>query len=145
MARIERSIEAKAPVEKIWAFMTDLEKWPTFMKGIRKVEYLTEKRGGIGAKTHFVVESSGQQIEWEADFTEWVEKKKVAWRSTSGLKNNGYWSLEPTEIGTRVTFVMDYELPGSILGKIIDKLKVEKDFTKSVEESMEAAKRILEA
>lgn len=143
MARIERSIEAKAPVEKVWAFMSDLEKWPTFMKDIKKVEYLTEKRSGIGAKTHFVVESSGQQIEWEADFTEWVEKK-VAWRSTSGLKNNGYRSLEPTQIGTRITFMMDYELPDWVLGKIIDRLKVEKDFTKSVDESMEAAKRILE-
>jgi hypothetical protein len=39
---------------------------------------------------------------------------------------------------------MDYELPGSVLGKIIDRLKVEKDFTKSVDESLEAAKRILE-
>ena len=78
MAKIERSIEVKAPVEKVWSFMTDLEKWPTFMKDIKKVEYVTDKRGCVGAKTNFVVESSGQQIEWEADFVEWAEKSGMA-------------------------------------------------------------------
>jgi len=51
----------------------------------------------------------------------------------------------PTEAGTKITFMMDYELPGSILGKIIDKLKVEKDLTHSLEESLEAGKKILES
>jgi len=70
MARIERSIEVKAPVKKVWDFMTDLEKWPTFMKNIKRIEYLSEKRSDVGAKTHFSVESGGQKVEWKAETTE---------------------------------------------------------------------------
>lgn len=60
------------------------------------------------------------------------------------MKNNCNWLLEPIETGTKVTLVMDYELPYSIIGKIIDKLKVEKEFTKQVDEGLEAAKKIIE-
>ena len=145
MARIERSIEAKAPIKKVWAFMINFENYPSFFKGLKKLEYITEQRSGVGAKTHWVMESGGQEIEWEAEITEWVENKKMAWRSTSGMKNNGYWSIEPTEAGTKLTLMMEYELPGSILGKIIDKLKVEREFTEKIDESLEAGKKILES
>lgn len=48
------------------------------------------------------------------------------------------------EKGTKVSLMMDYELPYSILGMIIDKLKVEKEFTSVIDEALESAKQILE-
>jgi uncharacterized membrane protein len=145
LARIEKSIEIKAPIEKVWAFLTDFEKYPSFMKGVKKIEYLTEKHSGIGVKTHWVMESSGQEIEWDGECAEWVENKKMSWHSTSGMKFSGHQLIEPTETGTKLTLMMDYELPYSILGKIIDKLKVEKDFVKQIEESLKSGKIILES
>lgn len=114
------------------------------MRGVKKIEYLTKKRG-VGAETHWIIETGGNEIEWEAENTEWIENEKAGWHSTSGMKNSGYWLLDPIETGTKVTLVMDYELPYSIIGKIIDKLKVEKEFTKQVDESLEAVKRIIES
>jgi len=145
LAKIEKSIEIKAPIEKVWAFLTDFGNYPSFMKGVKKINYLTDKRSGVGVQTHWVMESSGQEIEWDGECTEWVENKKMSWHSTSEMKFSGHQLIEPTETGTKLTLIMDYELPYSILGKIIDKLKVEKEFVKQVEESLEAGKRILES
>ena len=55
------------------------------------------------------------------------------------------WVLEPTAKGTKLTYSMDYELPYSILGKLVDKLRVKKDIDKSVAEMMENIKKGLEA
>lgn len=72
LARIERSIEVKAQPEKIWGLLTDYGRWPSFMKEVKKIDYLTEERG-VGSKTHWIIESGDSEIEWEADTTEWIE------------------------------------------------------------------------
>ena len=58
---------------------------------------------------------------------------------------NASYILEPTAKGTKLTFAYDYELPYSILGKIVDKLKVSKDFEKSTEKQLRDLKTALEA
>jgi hypothetical protein len=46
--------------------------------------------------------------------------------------------------GTKATFVMDYDLPYSVLGKLIDKLRVSKEFDKNMEQAMKKLKEIAE-
>jgi len=55
------------------------------------------------------------------------------------------WTFEPTAKGTKLTFSLDYEVPYSVLGKVIDKLKVGKDIEKSMSQMQENIKKALEA
>jgi hypothetical protein len=55
------------------------------------------------------------------------------------------WVLEPTTKGTKSTFSMEYEVPYSILGKLVDKLKVSKDMEIKMSKMMENMKKALEA
>ena len=66
------------------------------------------------------------------------------WKSIAGMKNKGRWAFAPTEKGTEVTFLMDYELPASHLGKVLDKLFVERQNRKDISESLQRVKAILE-
>jgi len=52
--------------------------------------------------------------------------------------------FEPTEKGTKWTLVLEYELPYSLLGKIVDKLKARKDIEKSLDYSMKKTKELVE-
>ena len=54
------------------------------------------------------------------------------------------WTFEPTAKGTKLTFSMDYEVPYSVLGKVIDKLKVSKDVKKELNMWLPNAKKALE-
>jgi hypothetical protein len=66
-------------------------------------------------------------------------------RATAGnLTFLGSNIVKPVTRGTEVTIVADYELPYSILGKIIDKLKVSKDISKNIENSNQNLKKLLE-
>ena len=52
--------------------------------------------------------------------------------------------FEATDRGTKVTAMIDYELPYSVLGKILDKLMVRKEFERFLKAGVEKAKEILE-
>ena len=59
--------------------------------------------------------------------------------------NNALRTLEPTAKGTKLTSTMDYELPYSILGKLVDKLRVSRDVEKTMERTLRDTKKALEA
>ena len=56
----------------------------------------------------------------------------------------GTTTLKPTEEGTEIRFVIDYELPYSILGKIIDKLMVSGEIENSFKKGLVKLKNIVE-
>jgi len=52
--------------------------------------------------------------------------------------------FETADDGTKWTSIVEYELPYSLLGKLIDKLKVQKDMEKSSDYQMNKAKELIE-
>ena len=150
MGRLEKSIEIRAPPEKVWEmFALDrLLEWEEgYQKNIKSVEYVSEVRTPedkyrVGASAHVLTK---KQKEFDLEITESLEKEKMTTRSTSGNATLiGTYTLKPTEPGTEVTYMMDYELPHSILGKIIDKLVVGRMMEKEYEKALEKLKSILE-
>ena len=147
MTKLTKSIEIEASPEKVFAFILDKEKMNEASKGFAEFEYTSKGPVGVGTTMHYVTASGGQQAEWDAEVTEFVKDKKIATHTIGAgkFKSTGSYTLEPTAKGTKVTFFLDYELPYSILGKIIDKLRVAKDMDKGVSKSLENAKKTLEA
>lgn len=144
MARIERTIEIKVPQNVVFAYVRDLENMPEWMPSCKSHKITSEQRYGVGTTTHCVMEQAGRIIEWDSVVTEYIENQKLVWHCDKPSRNDGIFEFEPTEDGTKVTFTMDYDLPYSILGMIIDQLKVSKDIRKSVDEGLKKMKEILE-
>ncbi len=139
MARIEKSIDINAPPEKLWPAVF-WNRTPEYVNTIKKAEY-TKGKPGVGAIAHIWGEVAGVKSEWDAETTDWVENKIHAWRSISGdLTAVGSLSFSPIEGGTKATFLMDYDLPYSVLGKLMDKLRVSKEMDKSMERGMKILK-----
>jgi uncharacterized membrane protein len=144
MARIEESVEIKATTQKIWPIIR-WDKVPEWMDMIKKVEYTSEETDRTGATAHWVGEAGGVRSEWDAETTEWEMFKRSAWRTTAGAFTGiGSMTLTPTETGTMATFMLDYELPHSILGKLVDKLRVYKALEKGAKAGLKRLKEISE-
>lgn len=56
----------------------------------------------------------------------------------------GLTTLERAEGGTRVSFMIDYDLPYSVLGRIVDRLVVGRETERDIERGLETLKRTLE-
>ena len=91
--------------------------------------------------------AGGTTAETDLEVTEFVKNQKFAQRSIGASKTKMAFSytFEPTANGTKVTVNIDYEVPYSILGKLIDKLKVQKDVEKGNSKLLENMKKAIEA
>ena len=127
LGRIEKSIEIKAPPEKVWEMLA-FDRNPEWMGDMTtSAEYTSEVRTledkfKVGASAHTRTHSG---MEGDLEIIESIYNEKMTSRSTSGTTKGsiGTFSLKPTETGTEVTYVMDYKF-NSILWKILDKLVI---------------------
>ena len=151
MGRIEKSIEIKAPPEKVWEMLV-WDRTPEWIAGNKSVNYTSEvstpeDKYRVGASAHIINETAGKETKFDYEITESIENEKMTTHFTSGdIIGFGIFSLKPTQVGTEITHLIEYELPYSILGKIIDKLvvgrKIEKEM--DIRKNLENLKTILE-
>ncbi|MEO7558744.1 MAG: SRPBCC family protein, partial [Nitrosospira sp.] len=80
---IEESIEVNVPVSTVYNQWTQFEDFPKFMKGVLEVRQLDDTH------LHWCAEVAGKEEEWDAEITEQIPDKRIAWRSTSGAQNAG--------------------------------------------------------
>jgi uncharacterized membrane protein len=147
LGKLTKSIEIEASPEKVFAFINDSEKMNEINKGNLEMEPTSKGPVGVGSTSHWVGTAGGNQQEFDMEVTEFVKNKKMSMRTigASKFKATGSFALEPTAKGTKFTYSMDYELPYSVLGKLVDKLKVGKEMEKNMGAMMEKAKKALEA
>ena len=144
MTRIEKSIEINAPPEKVWS-MIYWERLPEWHTDFKTVEITSEEKNKVGTTVHITGETAGVKVEMDLETTELIANEKVAFRTTGGnITGLGYITLSPTKAGTKVTEVIDYQLPYSVLGKLIDKLRVHKAIDKSYDVALKKLKDMVE-
>lgn len=98
------SVEVNVPIRVAYDQFTQFEEFPRFMNSVLEVRQLDDKR------LHWKATVMGKPIEWDAEITEQIPDKVIAWRSTSGTPSGGtvtFTSLSRSR--TRVTLDMYYE------------------------------------
>ena len=143
LVRIERSIEIKAPPEKVWEMLA-LDNLPEWMDELKGVEYTSEvhtpeDRYRVGASAHI----SEKHVGYDFEITESLENEKIGFRSGKFRMVRSY-TLKPTETGTTVAAVFEYTSPYSVLGKIVDNLGGKRIAERDMERSFRKLKSILE-
>lgn len=107
MSIVEKSVEVNAPVRTAYNQWTQFEEFPKFMEGIREVHQLDD--------THLVWHANigGKDESWEAEITEQIPDKRIAWRNKLGAINSGVVTFHHIDDQTsRVMLQMEYEPEG---------------------------------
>ena len=144
MARIDKTVEISVPPEKVWP-MIFWDRLPEWLEGIKKAEYTTDEKDKVGATAHVVAELTGVKVEFDIEITEYTKYKSASWRTTGGnLTAIGNSILRPIEMGTELRLIFDYDLPFSILGKVVDKLLVSREMEKGFDTDLKKLKNMLE-
>jgi len=147
LTRVEKSIEIKASPEEVWEMLA-FDRCQEWMKGLKSVEYISDVRTPedkyrVGASAHAI---KVEQEEFDFRITESLENEKITARTTPihGATMTTLFLLKPTEMGTEVTYAVDYEMPWGIFGKFLDKLFIRRLFKKDISGEAEKLKSILE-
>lgn len=121
----QESIDVDVPVSTAYNQWTQFEDFPKFMDSVREVRQLDDTH------LHWRAEVAGKEQEWDAEITEQIPDKRIAWRSIGGVRNAGVVTFHKiSDNKTRIMLQMDYD-PRSMDEKIGDALGVVKLQTKA--------------
>ena len=135
MANVQKSITVDAPVHSVYNQWTQFESFPQFMEGVKEV------RQEGNTHLHWKAQIAGKTEEWEAEITEQVPDRKIAWRSISGAPNAGMVTFNPvSNNATEVSLQLDAQ-PRSVTEKVGDALGA---LDRQVKTDLEKFKRYIE-
>ena len=148
MTKLTISKIIQASPEKIFAFVISErmnEVWGEWMIG----KWDSKEPVGVGSVGHFdtrgMLANFGKMT---GTVTEFELNKKMTMHSVDAKGKMGSYDtmlLEPTTTGTKTTYITQYDVPYSVFGKLIDKVKIRKDMEAMHVKMLENLKRILEA
>ncbi|MCG6499836.1 SRPBCC family protein [Kitasatospora sp. A2-31] len=102
--------------EEVHGLWSDLERLPDFMAHLDEVRVTGPRTSHWRASAPF-----GKTVEWDAETTEDVVGRLIAWHSVDGadIDNSGEVRFAPAPggQGTEIKVTLRYDLPGGALGK----------------------------
>ena len=113
--RIRKTLTINRPVEDLYTYWRRLENLPSFMRHVKSVQDLG------GGRSHWVVNVlRDTDLEWEAQITVDRPNEMIAWETLpdARVQNRGYVKFIPTARGTEVSVSIEYDPPGSIIGRL---------------------------
>jgi uncharacterized membrane protein len=148
MAHLKDTIFINAPVDNVSELATDPHRWSTWFVGLGEAESVEGDNGPgtvvqhsyLLAGMHFPVTTrvqersggAGEARRWKAS----IEGPLDGWQQ---------WDYVPKGGGTEVTAEMDYTVPGSLLGKVADRLFLERNQERALRHTLENLKQLAES
>lgn len=117
---IQKSINIRVPVERVFGFWSKLENFPKFMSHVKEV-----KEVGVN-RSHWVASGpAGVPVRWDAVISRFVPNKVLAWRTAPGsvVQHAGVVRFSPTpDGGAHMDVKMTYNPGAGMLGHGLAKL-----------------------
>jgi uncharacterized membrane protein len=143
MTILKKSTVINATAQAIADISLDPARTPDWYAGIKSLQpdAVYPEPGG---SADIVYKSAGATFKLKATALE-LERGRLFVQKMEGMIAGTYrTTLEPEGNATRVTMWFDYEMPGAALGKVLDKLVVERMNAKNLETSLSNLKSLAE-
>ncbi len=123
MTKVQKTVNIKAPAEKIFSYISNPknlpEVWPSLV-GVSDVKPLPNG----GHSSRWLYKMAGMSFEGTSEDTKRVPNKRLVYKTEGGVKSTQTWTLQPKAGGTKVTVTVGYTVPIPILGKLAEAIIV---------------------
>lgn len=125
MAKLSRSVEIEAPVEKVFDFATDIGKfwtsWPEEV-AVRDVEL---KPDGVGSSARLFTHFFAIHMEGTMEYTEFVPNERIVAKTHFfGESPTWVFTFEPADAGTKMTAEGEWHVRVPAVGKRLEGMMV---------------------
>jgi uncharacterized membrane protein len=144
MSTVTKTVAINAPVSMVWQeIVCRTDRMNEWMPHVIEARMVSDRPDALGAQASYRVEMLGVALAFTNEVTEIVDQQLLAYRSVSGdLQEKGYWRFEPVDADRcRLTFFMDYRLPGGLLGRLADRFVVHRAQEERIAEGLHNLKR----
>jgi uncharacterized membrane protein len=113
-----------APIETVWAFVSDPERALSFMSGVTRWEVDGDQATGLGARYRMLLRVGSAEVGGLIEIVESEAPRELAWTSVTGVDQRGRWRLRAAPDGrTRAEIRLAYGVAGAgISGWLAERL-----------------------
>ena len=146
MPLVEQSIEIQAPVETVFEIIAHHpERQPEWWPPIEVQERVSPPPTMVGSVSRYVYNMMGVKIKGEHEVLEMSDNQYLKVKTISGIDSTFEFMFEPKGQNTLLTIRVDYKLPGSVLGQLLNKLVIEQKNESDLREGLANLKAIAES
>jgi len=143
--RVSASTQVVAPIDRVWAIVSDPERVLTFMSGVTRWEVAGDRRTGLGARYRVLFRVGAAEVGGLIEVVEWDEPRELAWTSVTGVDQRGRWRLREMSAGrTRVELRMAYGVAGAGLSGWLAERLAAPMVSAHLRRSVQQLKRLIE-
>ncbi len=144
VTRVDNNVDIMAPREKVFAYVSDVEAQPEWVKWAKRIEVTSPHKGAVGATDRTLMQVGPRKQELDGIVTEFRPPQVVSRRVIGGLKMEERISLVAVKDGTKVAWTVEYEPPMGPFGKVVDFLFMNRLMDQLMKDSLEILKGRLE-
>ena len=122
MPRIKVSVNIKRPKHEVYKVIRDMEKFPNFMRDVKSLRIIKRV-----SDEHFItlweIEIDGAPVNWKEEvfFDKAGSQIKFNMMEGSYKKYHGAWSLQDSQLGTKLIMEVEFDWGIPILEKYVGK------------------------
>ena len=110
MAKLQKSITINAPVEKVFAYLSDPKNLPEIWPSMIEVKDVQPATGG-GYNFSWVYKMAGMRFDGASETTEEIPNERTVTESTKGIESRFVWTYKPENGGTNLMVDIEYKVP----------------------------------
>jgi uncharacterized protein YndB with AHSA1/START domain len=139
----QSQIVIAAPPEKVWAFISDLERGPEWSVATLECELISPGPIGLGTTYRSVSKFAASRIRTEHEIVEWDPPHRMVSRVTKGGETLFTQVCEPAGEGAILSMVNDFALPRGVPALVGEKLA--QQVSKTLSEELTRIKEAVES
>jgi uncharacterized protein YndB with AHSA1/START domain len=103
--------QLQAPIERVWAALSDLEQLPAWYPAIQEVQTLTAgDPDGVGSRVRYLIKGRlPMQLAFEATIARVKPPRELELRAEGDLAGTGRWELQQQDEVTTVRYLWDVQ------------------------------------
>ncbi|MFH1771918.1 MAG: SRPBCC family protein [Candidatus Omnitrophota bacterium] len=136
MANITKKIVIDAPLEGVFSYASQWQNWVDFFEGAGSFEPTTKVTRGNGARYAYKAKMIGLKVAAELEIKDFIENKGWCALGTKGVSNRINWEFAKDNNTTEITYTLEYKVPIPILGALLDRLFIKKQWEGIIERSL---------
>ncbi len=144
-SRISRSIRINAPVKKVFDYITKPENWARYVTSLVDIRNLSDEAPSSGMTFEWTYRMLGMNFDGMGRVVAYRRNKEFSLEMEGAFPVREVYTFEGDSKSTLLTFKINYEVPGKILGVLANRLVIEKINIKEADTVLKKLKTICEA
>jgi uncharacterized membrane protein len=122
MYKIQRTIDIKAPVQRVYDFLNQPTNLPSIWPNLGSVSNIVPRPGGAH-DFDWVYKMAGVQLRGHTSVVDAQPGKFVRLRNEGGIPSTFHWTYAGHDgLGTRLSVEVEYAIPAPVIGKMAEAL-----------------------